>query len=154
MNIIISDVDGVLNCKGWEIDRDAPWIEEANARVLNQLLRICDAGLVLSSQRRMAIHRGAIDQKGFRHLLASHGIKPKYFRVLPAGEWQERPELIAQWLKDNSSDVTAWMAIDDVDFNSMKSNCIPNLVKVDPRLGLTPQDATQVMTRLGVKRLN
>jgi hypothetical protein len=101
--IVFLSIDGILNDYSWKEGDHIPWIMDEYVEHFNHIVKATEPQIVLSSQRRRAIHYGNIDQSGFRVLLKSHGIKIPLAGYLPFTEnWSDKTFLIQQWLRRNN----------------------------------------------------
>jgi len=136
--VIFLDIDGTLNDNSWKEDPDAPWILPSCAKVLDHIISETGAQLILTSQRRQAVHTGRISMSGFQVLLKSHGIRGNLAGHLPyTDDWEDKRFLIKDWLRINNWN--RFCVLDDVDMHS------GNQVFPNSETGLIMDDAEEAI---------
>ena len=131
--VIFLDIDGVLNGTGRP---DGHRTVHADCVFqFNRLLAASSAKVVISSIWRYMVHEGVMTVVGFRHMLASHGVRGCDVIGVTAKdeEVQGRGAQIENWRKRHR--VKRYVVLDDVDLE-ITSNRHP-LVKTDASVGLT-----------------
>lgn len=135
------DIDGTLNDNSWKESDNIPWILRDCASVLDHIIQETGAQLVLTSQRRHAIHTGRISISGFQVLLKSHGIKGNLAGHIPyTDNWEDKKFLIKDWLRINNWN--RFCIIDDVDMQ------VGNQVFPNSETGLVMEDAEEAIAIL------
>jgi len=162
--ILFCGIDGILNVRGWHeglgfsphsplakgpIHSTAPWIEQPQAKVLSDLLKDTQAGLVITSRRRTQ-HTMAT----FRAILESHGIHPERLGFTDTGEAKKTPQLIRKWWHDSGMPSMASVVFSTIDWNNQvlddetletwnsEGNFhLHDLQIIDQRFGITTHDA-------------
>ena len=136
--VIFLDIDGTLNDNSWKEEPDTPWILQPCAKALDYIINETGAQLILTSQRRHAIHTGRISMSGFQVLLKSHGIKGNLAGHLPyTDNWEDKRFLIKDWLRINNWN--RYCVIDDVDMH------VGNQVFPKSDTGLTIEDTEEAI---------
>lgn len=169
--ILFLDIDGVLN-------RHEPHsngfcgIEPENARHLNRILLECpETRIVVSSAWRYYVHNGHMTVRGLEGLLLTHGLDcrgrvldvtdpdPDTFNPaeheppFDAERWAARGLIwrkaqISNWLLQFHDYKSPFVVLDDLDLD------MPELVRTDPRMGLTARLARAVVARLRASDLS
>lgn len=145
--IIFTDIDGTLNNNAWRKNSASPWIMRSCVKHLNAIALETDAHLVITSQRRLALHTGRISISGFQMLLKSHGMTAPLAGYLP---WVDdritKQVLIQDWLTINP-----WQQYVILDDTLMHLN---NLITTVSTVGLTAENAITAIAILRSSKIN
>lgn len=157
MKLLFLDIDGVLNTNTTFrfCCVDKPAIHTSHVVHLNTILRaVPDVRVVISSAWRKLIFNGCMTLHGFEHMLASHGLyalgmlhgctrqdgltlSEEEAQTFP---FRQREAQIQQYVRQNPC--SAFVVLDDLDLD------LPQLVKIDPREGLTVEKANEAIKLL------
>jgi hypothetical protein len=159
--ILFLDVDGVLNTHIVDPDVMCGQLLSCKVALLNDVLRITNAKLVLSSAWRYLVHRQEMKLRGLEWLLRSHGVLADRLIGITRrdtmergvydgkpGTWpvcNERGQQIADWLKMNHRNAI-YAVVDDLDLGI--SDAGHPFVQTDGTVGMTEEDAVKLMELL------
>lgn len=142
MKTLFLDIDGVLN--GHELKAnnycgiEAPLVSNFN----DIMLDVPDLQIVISSAWRYMIICGDMTVRGFEHMLLTHGVMC-YGRIKGITVSDEiipnRRDQIYDYAKRHG--IVDFVAVDDLQLN------MPELVKTNPRFGLSKDDSQEIIRR-------
>lgn len=157
MKVIFLDVDGVLNSDeylnsviGTNVTGIAREVDIEKVRLLKQAVNKTGAKIVMTSSIRLS-KMG----RDLKEILQREGMLVDATPFIN----EERGREIKAWMKINGG-VENFVILDDEVFDSFDSSLLENLIKVSPendggiRQGLQPKDVTEIITRLGERKID
>lgn len=157
--IIFLDIDGVLNRCG-NPNGVGRMFEPECVWALSWIVEKTNAAIVLSSSWRYMTFdsedsKAAMTLSGFEYLLRTHGLKVSTVSPILVGATEaddvecRREYQIANWARLNR--VKQYVAIDDANLGCcLRGPAKSDFVKTDGSVGLTIDNAIEVVRRLGV----
>ena len=163
--VIFLDIDGVLNTKWWytQMDRNTPKDKYGYAfdpRSVANLKKILDetgADIVISSSWK------SLGLSELEEMWQERGLPGKLIGITPNSVSDEmllnadldhmelfsiRGMEIKEWLSKNGKRISHYAIIDDMD--NMLPEQQSHFVKTDPEIGITKENANQVIAILGI----
>ena len=145
MNILFTDVDGVLNfdnCKA-VAPSGCLGVSDSKVRILRRIVEETGAKVVLSSDWRLCRETDQ-DFRYLKHKLMYKG-RISICGVTPdVGGWYRKQEIV-EWIESHP-EVDYWAVLDDTIFDGfLDEDFAPHLVLTDPALGLTNEDADKAI---------
>ena len=156
MKVIFLDVDGVLNSEPF-LENNTESIDRNNISKLKNALDKTDAVIVMSSGWRLLFNESMLpesrDSQCLYNILNEFGIElfgktPDFsteeIRVNKTFSHVKASEILA-WL-DAHDQVESFVVLDDLDLNNEVIHA--HQIRSDPQLGLTDEDAAQIVRML------
>jgi hypothetical protein len=152
MRVLFLDIDGVLNGDEF-LDDDFPkpsyksmeewmlwWLEAINpvsVKILNEIIKVTDTKVVLSSNRR-----NWASLEDILIIMRKAGFEGEIVDRTPTCRFQSRGTEIRAWLDENEPNF--FIILDDDD--DMEG--LEPFIKIDPKTGLVPEDVNRVLSKI------